>query len=172
MPYTPAITPTLTTDEPAPEALAFAAVMDVLVDDPGLQACGTKIVTYSSGPDESQKTKPQPNVEDLPYCRVMLERTASNRETERTHVVRLFIGFELFVRGPSETDLLNFAHRVRRALKPTDPALYAAARTKLTTQGHVGERITIQLSKSGSIGQSEHGLTTYVVLEIVLEVNT
>lgn len=172
MPYTPVVPPTLVTDEQAPEGLAFKAVMDVLTGDPGLIAAGAKVVTYSSGEPETQKAKPQPNVTDLPYCRALLQNAMSKRETERSHVVHLFIKFELFIAGLSEIDILNFAHRVRRALKPTNPTLYATVRAALTTQGHVGEQFTVQASSIGSIGQSQHGLTATTVLEIVLLVNT
>lgn len=172
MPYTPLVSPTLPTDEQAPEGLAFRAVMDVLVGDPGMIACEAKIVTYSSGDEETQKAKPQPNISDLPYCRVLIQNMMSKRETERSHVVHLFIKFELFTKGLSEIDLVNFAHRVRRALKPTDPTLYATVRAALTTQGHVGEQFTVQAASIGSIGQADHGLTASTVLEIVLLVNT
>lgn len=169
--------PLLPTDDMAPEALAFNAVMALLrtnarLTGPAPSGFAATVVTYDDGEDETEENTKYPDTSDLPYVRALARSVGSVKSTESGHDVTMTVLLQMFTKGLSQTDLFNLAHAVRRVFYPTDPIARDAVDAAFANVGLIGDRITAQASGLGTIGKASHGLHADMTLTVRMYVTT
>lgn len=101
----------------APETTAFRALVGVLEADQTLQSLGTRIASWTGGPDDLEEPTGL-----QPYLMLTPSGLASDWETEGQHRMPMSIGVLAVVAGTAVDEAMNFYAAVRRALFPVDPS--------------------------------------------------
>jgi len=100
----------------AEETVAFRALVGVLENDPVLQSLGTRIVSWTGGPDDLEEPTGL-----QPYLMLTPGGMASGWETEGQHRMPMTVSLLAVVAGTNVDEVMNFHGAIRRALFPADP---------------------------------------------------